>query len=123
MYSEDVDLCKKIALQGYKVAFLNSVALSHYGGGSTDRYEIKKFSTVMMAESKWLYFKKFNGKTYAALYKTLHGAMAVMKMVAGCLLYALLFPKKTKRNSALGSLKKNLYIFSWSVGKEKWIRR
>jgi Predicted glycosyltransferases len=122
MYSEDIDLCKKIALKGSRTAFLNSVSLFHFGGGATGKQPVKKFGTVMMSEAKWLYFRKFNGRTYAFLYKTLYGIIALMKVGAGGILLLLFIWNKTLRKSALGTFGKNIYIVSWSIGKEKWIK-
>lgn len=122
MYSEDIDLCKKIAIQGYRIAFLNSVSLLHYGGGSTNKQTVKKFSTVMMAQSKWLFFRKFNSPFYALTYKILHGTTALLKLIVAGIIYIFFLFSKEKQKLTLGTINKNFFIFYWSIGAENWIK-
>lgn len=120
MYSEDVDLCKKIAAKGYRVAFLGSVSISHYVGGATEKNAVKKFSIVMMAESRYRYFRKFHGSLYARLFRLLNGTSACAKLAIDIVVFPLSAIVPVRIASIQRSLGKNFHIVCWSLGLETW---
>jgi GT2 family glycosyltransferase len=120
MYSEDIDLCKKITAKGYQVAFLGSVSISHHAGGATEKNAVKKFSIVMMAESKYRYFRKFRGRLYAWLFRLVNGTTACAKFAIGTLTFPLAAIIPATRAPIVRSIRKNLYIVLWSMGLEQW---
>lgn len=72
LYSEDMDLCKKVSLLGYKIMFVPSYQLIHLGGSSESKDKnISKQKKLL--DSKYLYSQKFtlkyNMKTLFYSYK------------------------------------------------------
>jgi GT2 family glycosyltransferase len=59
-YYEDVDLCRRVWLAGYKILFTPQVSLTHLGGQSTKRFPI---AFQLDSEiTKYRYFYKYFGK-------------------------------------------------------------
>ena len=50
IYSEDVDLCWRLTLFGYKHYFINNTALFHAGGGSVGQFSPKKLVMYITGE-------------------------------------------------------------------------
>jgi GT2 family glycosyltransferase len=108
MYSEDIDLCYKLHLMGYKNIYTPAAQIVHFGGGST-KSAASAFSTVMMQEARYLYFKKFRGNIYAFAYKTVMFFLAVIRILL------LVFPAIISRN--VNSLIKWYYVLQWIGGR------
>ena len=68
MYAEDVDLCFKAQEAGCRNYFCGEAVVIHHGGGSS-QVAPSNFSSVMMRESVWLYFKKTRGDFCGMLYR------------------------------------------------------
>ena len=69
MYSEEVDLCRRIQLDGWHIYWLPKAEITHYGGQSTNLVKTEMF--LRLYESKLLYFNKNHGRTAAMLYKVI----------------------------------------------------
>lgn len=50
LYSEDIDLCWRMSLYGYKHYFFTDIKLYHYGGGVIGGFSIKKLSYYIKGE-------------------------------------------------------------------------
>ncbi len=122
MYTEDIDLCYKIKLEGYKNYYLGSEEIIHHGGGSTKKHNINSFSTIMLRESAYKYFKKFRGNSVAQLYKF---SMLFNSVFRTMILFFLwpLFVLTRKSEYFFNCLNKWRYIFRWAIGKEDWVKR
>jgi GT2 family glycosyltransferase len=113
MYSEDVDLCYKAHRAGAKNYYMPAAVVVHHGGGSSGS-SASGFSAVMMRESRWRYFRKFRGRTYAAGYRLSMAAAAVVR--CGLLAPAMPLASAQRRMGLKNSLHKWLNIFRWAAG-------
>lgn len=67
MYSEEVDLCRRIQKDGWPIYWFPQAQITHYGGQSTNLVKTEMF--LRLYESKLLYFSKNHGRTVALIYK------------------------------------------------------
>jgi GT2 family glycosyltransferase len=67
IYSEEVDLCRRIAAAGWTLAWVPQAKVIHYGGQSTRQLAAKMF--LQLYASKVLYFRKHDGAAAARIYK------------------------------------------------------
>jgi GT2 family glycosyltransferase/ubiquinone/menaquinone biosynthesis C-methylase UbiE len=113
MYAEDVDLCKKIHEAGYKVMIAPQVKIVHHGGGSTRHASANTFSFIVMHESQYRYFVKFNGFLYALLYRC---SMFMMGLIRFCILFFISPVFLVLRKNIKFSYIKWSSIMLWSLG-------
>ncbi len=59
MFSEELDWCKRAKNAGWRVVYLGSAHITHYGGKSTEQVQAQKH--VYFQTSKLRYFRKFHG--------------------------------------------------------------
>ena len=69
MYAEDVDLCYRIKLEGWKLYYLASEEIYHLEGASSKKQSQKYFSAIAMRESNFQFFVNHYGKVNAQVYK------------------------------------------------------
>jgi GT2 family glycosyltransferase len=69
MYSEDVDLCYRLQKAGYVNYLIPQTRVIHHGGGSSSRRTVNTFSSVMMLESRWKFFRKTRPAAYCVAYR------------------------------------------------------
>ncbi len=119
MYYEDMDYCLKIHKAGWKNYYVPSAVIVHHGGKSSGG-EHSKFSSVMMAESGWRFFRTQRGVVHAAVFRACLVAKAASRTcVLGLLSLAPVSEARRKRiKSALG---KWSCVLRWAVGDEKEI--
>jgi hypothetical protein len=120
MYSEDVDLCYKINKAGYRAYYTNEARVIHHGGGSSSQKGENHFGTVLMNESRFKFFLKTRGKTYAWLYKFSMALASLGRLSALLLLSPLIFT--SKKSIISHATKKWQKILRWSLGLEKWCK-
>jgi hypothetical protein len=121
MYSEDVDLCHKINESGYEIYYVGDAEMIHHGGGSSRHKHDNNFGIVLTRESKFKFFSKTKGKTYALLYKVSMTFVSLARLMVLLLLSPwLVFT--TKRNTLYHTLRKWEKILRWSLGLEKWCK-
>jgi GT2 family glycosyltransferase len=66
-YVEDMDLCLRLRNQGYSIFYLASVAITHYGGGSSPKSpESYARQRQIGFQSFWIYRRKHFGAFSAA---------------------------------------------------------
>ncbi len=87
MYGEDLDLCFKAQLSGYRNYHIREATIIHFGGGSTKKVA-NNFSIMMMKESVFRFLIKFRGRLYGYGYRTAMSVSAIIRL--GMLL--VLFP-------------------------------
>jgi GT2 family glycosyltransferase len=122
MYSEDVDLCFKVAQAGWKNYYVPGATVVHYGGRSSDSKPESQFATIMMRESQRKFFKLRKGAFHGALYQLAMGATAVCRvaLIGGIVLLPLgAFRKSAMRNA----FSKWVRVLRWSVGLEGWAKK
>jgi len=89
MYAEDIDLCYRFYKNGWKIFFVHTAEIIHYGGGSSRKISNKMYWVGYY--SMYLYFKKHYGTVYANLYKFLRKIISFTYLI---ILYARKILKK-----------------------------
>jgi GT2 family glycosyltransferase len=111
MYGEDLDLCFKLRQAGYRVYHIPETTIVHFGGGSTNN---SSFSNVMMRESVYRFLQHNRGNFSAASYRMAMAAASVVRVLL--ILPLLAVSGRAGNRLRLGSLRKWLAIFRWSLG-------
>jgi hypothetical protein len=121
MYCEDAHLCYDIITAGYKIYYVPSAEIVHYGGGSS-QHSRSQFSNVMMRESIWRFFLRTKGNFYGFGYR---GAM-MLSALCRLTLVAVASPFRLLRGEAEGtrySARKWMAILGWSLGTQSWVKK
>lgn len=63
MFSEELDWCRRAKDTGWRVLYLGSARITHYGGKSTEQVQANKH--IYFQQSKLRYFRKFHGRGFA----------------------------------------------------------
>jgi hypothetical protein len=79
IYSEEVDLCRRLRQRGWKVYWVPQAMVVHYGGQSTRQMAAAMF--LCLYQSKILYFRKHHGWSMAQVYKLILLAAALARLV------------------------------------------
>jgi GT2 family glycosyltransferase len=120
MYAEDADLCFKVFSAGYKIFYLSEANIVHHGGGSSQK-SFGKFSSVMMRESIYRFFREQRGLSAALLYRSVMAGCAVARLAA--LTASLPFSKFPAFRPRKNPMLKWWSIFRWTIGLEGWAAR
>jgi len=121
MYSEDIDLCFKVEKAGWKAYYVPTAVIVHYGGKSTKHSAVNAFSSVMMLESRYRFFRKTRSRWYCWLYR--------MTIFFSCIirigLVMLVWPIYVLRGEE--TLIKKVLVewtasFRWILGGENWVK-
>ncbi|MEQ1545119.1 glycosyltransferase family 2 protein [Methyloglobulus sp.] len=122
MYSEDIDLCLKVRDAGYSTYYVPTAIIVHHGGGSSSQAIVNTFSSVMMLESRWRFFRKTRSLWYAIFYRLTIFGVCIIRI--GLLLLMRVAQKLRGRRFSGGSvLKKWVARLRWAVGGENWVKR
>jgi hypothetical protein len=81
MYSEEVDLCRRVQRSGWKLYWIPQAQVVHYGGQSTKQAAGAMF--MRLYQGKVLYFSKHHGRLQTWLYKLLLAAVSVSRIARG----------------------------------------
>jgi N-acetylglucosaminyl-diphospho-decaprenol L-rhamnosyltransferase len=119
MYSEDMDLCLKVAKCGWQIYYVPAAMIVHHAGGSSSSRQESNFSSIMLRQSVFRFMELHRGQSYAAGYRY------SMAFVATCriLLLILALPVaalSTWRWSLSRALSKWYDILLWSLGFTQW---
>jgi N-acetylglucosaminyl-diphospho-decaprenol L-rhamnosyltransferase len=87
MYSEEVDLCRRLLQLGWKNYWVPGSMIRHLGAGSTDRVPVSMF--LQLYKSKIQYFRKHLGTAGAITYKILLALIAFPRLMLPYLAAAL----------------------------------
>lgn len=71
LYFEETDLCRRANLAGHQIMFLADSVVTHIGSVSTGMKEWKRVPDYWF-NSRWHYFTKNHGRSYAALATAMH---------------------------------------------------
>ncbi len=63
MFSEELDWCRRAKDAGWRVLYLGSARITHYGGKSTEQAQTDRH--IYFQQSKLRYFRKFHGRGFA----------------------------------------------------------
>ncbi len=78
MYSEEVDLCRRIRRAGWEIDWAPAARVIHFGGQSSRLMAEAMF--LQLYRSKVLYFRKHHGPAAAAAYKGILAAAALARL-------------------------------------------
>ncbi len=114
MYSEEEDLCRRMQEKGWKVVYNPNIKIHHYRGASTEKEHFNKYDTLF--ESKFLYFEKYYGKSYASVYRfTLISIMYLRKVYYTILMSGRGKTESYKYEKALSDfILQTLYSMRWT---------
>jgi GT2 family glycosyltransferase len=80
IYSEEVDLCRRLRQRGWKIFWVPRAVVVHHAGQSTRQVAPAMF--VRLYQGKILYFRKHHGRLAASLYKLILGMAASARLLA-----------------------------------------
>ncbi len=83
MYSEEIDLCRRISEADWKLIWEPRAEIVHYGGASTRKVALEMF--VQLYRAKTQYFRKHGGRWSARLYKAILLSTSLPRIAAGFL--------------------------------------
>jgi GT2 family glycosyltransferase len=86
MYGEDVDICYRIRDLGYKIYYLATERIVHYGGKSSDQIQSNNFSTILQRHSNYYFLNKTYGIVRATNYRVSVGVGSLIRLI-----YALIY--------------------------------
>ena len=119
MYYEDMDYCLKVQRAGWKNYYVPAAVIVHHGGKSAGG-EHSRFSSVMMAESGWRFFRTHHGAAQAAVFRVSLAVKAALRLVV-LLLLCLVPLSEARRKWAKSALGKWNCVLRWAFGGEKEI--
>lgn len=113
MYGEDVDLCYRIKRKGYKLYYLASEEIIHYGGKSSSQLKLSHYSFISQRCSSYYFIKKSFGLSQANMFRVavafgcvirifVVGIISIMKMIIGDKTY-------------MDQVSKYINLFRWSM--------
>ncbi len=79
MYSEEVDLCRRIRQEGWWIYWVPASRIIHYGGQSTRLAALTMF--LQLYQSKILYFRKHHGRATTLIYKWVLMAATLLRLL------------------------------------------
>mgnify|MGYP001451877099 CR=1 FL=1 len=121
MYAEDTDLCYRVQKAGWRNYYVGDATVVHHGGQSSNLQTASQFSSLMMKESLFKYFRLNHGMVQATVYRIAIGTAAILRLtmlwVAGLLPFSAL-----KKLRLTGARAKWVSILRWALGLETWVR-
>jgi N-acetylglucosaminyl-diphospho-decaprenol L-rhamnosyltransferase len=78
VYTEEVDLCRRVLDAGWQLFWVPQAAIVHYGGASTSQVGARMF--LQLYRSKIQYFRKYAGRWGAVAYKGILLAAALPRV-------------------------------------------
>jgi N-acetylglucosaminyl-diphospho-decaprenol L-rhamnosyltransferase len=121
MYSEDIDLCLKVQKVGLNTYYVPRAVVVHHGGGSSSQTGASTFSSVMMLESRWRFFRKTRSISYSRFYRVaMFGTCIVRVGLVLCVWPASRLAGKEFSGRAV--LEKWMAKLRWTIGGERWVK-
>lgn len=115
LYYEEVDLCRRIKADGWKIAYWPQLEVIHLGGGSTGVFNEKlvqksgKQMGLWRLQAQYLYYRKHHGGLWAWLSKNLEGGFNRIRLT--------LNKKKDPRKAEESQVILDLIARAWSNTK------
>jgi hypothetical protein len=91
IYGDETDLQYRLHMAGWKVYFLPTANIIHYGGRSMDRWRRRK----MVYRGKMLFYKKNYSQVKTAILRTMFAVLSLIKMFGWGIAYV--FPRWRER--------------------------
>jgi N-acetylglucosaminyl-diphospho-decaprenol L-rhamnosyltransferase len=122
MYSEDMDLCLKIAQSGRKIYYVPTAEIVHHAAGSSSSHEETNFSTIMVRESVVRFMEQHRGRAYAVLFRCSTAFMAAGRLsLFMTILPVAVYPPGYR--FLRRTLSKWFAVLVWSFGFTRWVRQ
>lgn len=118
MYFEDMDYCLRCARLDRQNYYVPTAEVVHHGGKSSGG-EHSKFSSVMMVESAWRFFRKEHGAASAVLFRVTVGIKAVLRSLLLTCVFPFAWALGRSRRVA-GAFRKWASVLRWVLGAETW---
>ncbi len=115
MYSEDIDLCRKVKMTGKHVYLIKTAEITHFGGGSSNEQKNRLFSALLIRESNYRLLRKFRGLGYALCYRLVIGISALVRL-AGLLLCLAPAAAVGRGRVIIEILQRWWHLLTWVVG-------
>ncbi len=115
MYAEDVDLCYRIRMAGWKIYYLAEDSISHHEGASSKKRSDRHFGEIMQRASNYYFLTKHFGHIKAFEFKAAVGVGSIIRLFVLIFVSPFLFqslPKKM-RPDIFG---KYFNLFLWAIG-------
>lgn len=110
MFSEELDWCKRAKLAGWRVVYVGSAQITHYGGKSTEQAQARKH--IYFQQSKLRYFRKFHGRGFALALR-LFLLLSYMVQIAQEAAKALVGSKRAMRRARIGTYAQVVRALAW----------
>jgi hypothetical protein len=120
MYSEDMDLCVKIAKAGWRIYYVPEARIVHHAAGSSSSREESNFSSIMLRESLTRFMELHRGHWYAIVYRcstAFIAACRILLLVAA--LPIVIHPRGYHFLSRAFS--KWCGVLAWCLGLTQWV--
>ena len=122
MYSEDMDLCAKVAASGWLIYYVPDASIVHHAAGSSSARAESNFSTLMLQESVKRFMEVHRGQLYAASYRFSRALIALCRIVLlGLVLPVAIHPRGYSFLSRAFSKWRG--VLAWSLGLTPWVRK
>ncbi len=79
LYAEEDDICQRARQAGWKIVFLPSVLVTHYGGASTE--QMSEQALIHLYRGKLWFVRKYRGRLEAGLLKLVIGASYLARIL------------------------------------------
>ena len=122
MYSEDMDLCLKVARRGWKIYFVPDASIIHHAAGSSSSRAESNFSSIMLRESVIRFMQLHHGRMHARLYRLTTAFAAAFRL----LLLALALPVAIHPRGygfMSRAFSKWSAVLAWSLGWTPWVSK
>lgn len=122
MYAEDTDLCYRVQKVGWKNYYVGEAVVIHHGGQSSSSHPVNQFSSLMMKESTFKFFRQHHGVVYAQLFRIAMGLTALARMAVAAIA---ILPTSSKQQKLVGSITFDKWkgVLRWAIGLEQWVKR
>ena len=121
MYSEDIDLCFKVKEAGWKTYYIPTAVIVHHGGTSSAQSSENAFSSVMMLESRWRFFRKTRSRWYCWLYRMAMFIASTIRIGLVLMVWPI-YVLRGRASSIRNVMKKWTAKLRWTLGYESWVK-
>jgi GT2 family glycosyltransferase len=111
---EDMDLCRRLAHAGWRVRYLGTVGITHFGGASVKRANAGRQRQIAY-QSYWLYLRKHDGALTAAVMAASVFAVATIGRIATALLALVPRQSPALRETRLRFAELSRALMAWAV--------
>ncbi|MFZ5877425.1 MAG: glycosyltransferase family 2 protein [Nitrospirota bacterium] len=121
MYSEDIDLCFKANEAGWKTIYVPAASVVHHGGTSSSQSKVSTFSSVMMLESRWRFFRKTRSSFYCWSYRFAMALSSVIRIALAVVAWPI-YRVRGRGDSIQNVIRKWSARLRWTFGGESWVK-